>query len=527
MVRKGRGSSPQKAGQAQAASAPAEKRWGGRFAKQTNPLVEAYTSSTRQDEALLPFDILGSIAHATMLGAREIIDSRDTRKIVEGLNAIAQDAANGTFVLRDDLEDVHMNVEAELERRIGPAAGRLHTARSRNDQVVTDFRMLVRNLAQEIVALLADLQTVLVEMAEDHLDTIMPGYTHMQLAQPVLLAHHLMAYFEMFRRDLWRFYEVADQANESALGSGALAGLPYPLDREATARALGFERISNNSMDAVSNRDFVIEFHSAAAICMMHISRLSEELIIWSTREFGFVVFDDAFATGSSIMPQKKNPDVAELARGRTGNVYGNLISALTLMKGLPLTYNRDLQEDKAPLFETAETIVATLQVFAQMLPTLTWKKERLRQAAGAGYSLATDIADYLVRKKMPFREAHAVVGKLVKYAESHGKEFGELTLAEYRQFSDIFDEQVLAIDLESAVNGRDVPGGTARNRVLQQIESAHDWLEEELLEYIEAFAGPAEVNAGDVDGADHGDTSPPPPVHRGRRPSAGSSRRG
>ncbi len=493
MARKRREDSRPQAKPVRATGAADDKRWGGRFEKQTNPLVEAYTSSIGQDEALLPFDIAGSIAHATMLGAQEIVDARDVRKIIDGLASIATDALNGTFELRDDLEDVHMNVEAELERRIGPAAGRLHTARSRNDQVVTDFRMLVRMVSQQIVLLLADLQTVIIEMAEQHLDTIMPGYTHMQLAQPVVLAHHLMAYFEMFRRDLWRFFEVADQANESALGSGALAGLPYPLDREATAAALGFERISANSMDAVSNRDFVIEFHSAASICMMHISRLSEELIIWSTREFGFVTFDDGFATGSSIMPQKKNPDVAELARGRTGMIYGNLMAALTLMKGLPLTYNRDMQEDKGPLLDSADVIVTTLEVFAQMLPALTWHKERMREAAGAGYSLATDIADYLVRKNMPFREAHTVVGKLVRYAESNGKEFGELTLAEYLQFSDRFDESVLGIDLESSVDGRDVPGGTARVRVRQQIESGHTWLNEDLPEYVEGFAGLAD----------------------------------
>jgi argininosuccinate lyase len=345
--------------------------------------------------------------------------------------------------------------------------------------VITDFRLLTRALTTEILSGLLQLQTVFVELAEANLGVIMPGYTHMQLAQPVLLSHHLMAYFEMFRRDTRRFEQLVEAVNESPLGSGALAGLPYPIDRESTAHALGFDGITANSMDAISDRDFVIEFHSSASICMMHVSRLSEELIIWSTREFGFITLDDGFATGSSIMPQKKNADVAELARGRTGLVYGNLIAALTMMKGLPLTYNRDLQEDKRPVLSSAKTLLDTLQVFAAMLPTLTWNVARLREAAGAGYSLATDIADYLVRKQLPFREAHTVAGKLVRYAESRGKDFSDLSLEEYRQFSDLFDASVLEIDLDSSVNARDVPGGTARGRVNDQIAAARAWLGE------------------------------------------------
>ncbi|MHB8573963.1 MAG: argininosuccinate lyase [Dehalococcoidia bacterium] len=457
----------------------ADKRWGGRFEKRTNPLAELYSSSIEQDEMLLKHDIAGSIAHAHMLGQQEIISHSDAQAIIAGLTQIELDYGDGKFELREDLEDVHMNVEAELERRIGKAAGRLHTARSRNDQVATDFRLAVIEYAESIEVLLLALQQTLVDLAEQHIDTVMPGYTHMQLAQPVLLAHHLLAYREMFRRDTMRFGAVIEGADSLPLGSGALAGLPYPIDREQTAESLGFSTISANSMDAVSDRDFVIEFHAAAAICMMHVSRLAEELILWSTREFGFITFDDAFATGSSIMPQKKNPDIAELARGKTGAVYGNLINALTMMKGLPLTYNRDLQEDKAPVFSSVYTLSSTLGVFIEMLPTVTWHVDRLREAAGAGYSLATDIADYLVRKELPFREAHAVVGRLVRYAESQRKEFSELSLEEYRQFSTLFAADVLEITLDTAIDARDVVGGTARNQVRDQIALARVYLQE------------------------------------------------
>jgi argininosuccinate lyase len=455
------------------------KLWGGRFERETSPLVEAYTESIEQDAALLPYDISGSIAHATMLGHQGIIDEADASAIVAGLTAIQEDAIAGRFTLRPELEDVHMNVEAELEKRIGPAAGRLHTARSRNDQVLTDFRLLVRGAARGIVGELRRLQEALFGEAERHLGEVMPGYTHMQPAQPVLLSHWFMAYWEMFRRDERRFLAAAASANISPLGSGALAGLPYPLDRELAADTLGFDGVTGNSMDAIADRDFVIEYHSAAAICMMHISRLSEELVLWSTREFGYVSIDDAFATGSSIMPQKKNPDVAELARGRTGHVYGNLIATLTMMKALPLTYNRDMQEDKGPLLRTHDILLSTLQVFTEMLLTLTWRTERMREAASAGFSLATDIADYLVRKGMPFREAHGVIGRLVHYAEQNAKDFPDLTLEEYRQFSPQFDADVLYIDLDSAVNGRDVIGGTARRRVEQNIAAARAWLSE------------------------------------------------
>ncbi len=449
----------------------------GRFERGMAPLVEEYTSSIEQDAALLPFDIEGSRAHAAMLGQQRIIPAADAAAIERGLAAIAADAESGAFQLKPEQEDVHMNVESELERRIGAPAGRLHTARSRNDQVVNDFRMLVRDTAEMVVEKLNDLIKVLVDLAEQHIDTVMPGYTHLQLAQPVLLAHHLLAYFEMFSRDADRFWAVVESANVLALGSGALAGSPYPLDRDFTANELGFDRVSGNSMDAVSDRDFVLEFHAAAAICMMHVSRLAEEIILWSTREFGFITLDDAYATGSSIMPQKKNPDIAELARGRTALVYGNMVSAFALMKALPLTYNRDLQEDKGPFLQSVALLVPTLEIFAAMLPTITWHKARLREAVAAGYALATDIADYLVRKGLPFRQAHEIVGKLVRYAEAQQKDFPDLTLEEYRQFSNLFDQSVLEINLDTAIDGRDTVGGTARQRVREQIATAREWL--------------------------------------------------
>ena len=477
-----------------------------------NPLVEAYTSSIAQDEELVPFDIIGSIAHAGMLAKQGIIEQREADAIIGGLQAILDDVAQGKFALREELEDVHFNIEAELEKRIGAAAGRLHTARSRNDQVVTDFRLLVRGTTAAVLSGLFQLEEVLLDIAEEQLGLVMPGYTHLQLAQPVLLSHHLMAYWQMFDRDALRFSAVLESIGECPLGSGALAGVPYPIDREFVAEALGFTGVTANSMDAVCDRDFVIEFHSAAAICMMHVSRFCEDLILWSTREFGFITLDDAFATGSSIMPQKKNPDIAELARGRTGSVYGNLMAALTMMKGLPMTYDRDLQEDKTPLLRSADTLLETLVIFTAMLPTITWNADRMREAASAGYSLATDIADYLVRKKLPFRQAHEVVGRLVRYAESQGKDFPDLTLDEYRQFSPLFDDAVLAINLDSAIDARDVRGGTARNRVSEQIQQARAWMamdEDDDGGSLLTMAPPVDLTGLDDD--------PPQPPHGGR----------
>jgi argininosuccinate lyase len=450
------------------------KPWAGRFAKKTHPLVDAYTSSLDVDASLYSYDIRASIAHARMLAKQRIIPRADADVIVRGLREIGREIENGDFQFDSSMEDIHTNIEARLSEKIGEeAAGRLHTARSRNDQVATDFRLYVVEAITHLTGAIRGLQTVLLDVAEANFGIVMPGYTHLQRAQPVLLAHHLLAYFEMLDRDFARFAGCYLRANVLPLGSGALAGAPYSLDRSFVARELDFGDISRNSIDAVSDRDFVAEFLACAAICSVHISRLAEEIVLWSTSEFGFVEIDDAFATGSSIMPQKKNPDVAELARGRTGRIFGNLIGFLTVLKGLPLSYNRDLQEDKAPLFETAESLLLTLLVLTEMLPALHFNEERMRGAALAGYTLATDLADYLVRKGLPFRQAHQAVGKLVRYASERGKELSELTLSEFQRFSPLFAEDVLAIDLEASLKARDVPGGTAPQRVRQALKEA------------------------------------------------------
>ena len=455
------------------------KLWGGRFDKQTNPLVEQYTSSIAEDSALIPYDITASIVHARMLGRTHIISMEEAEQIVHGLEGILQDFSAGHFDLDESLEDVHLNVEAELQKRIGPVAGKLHTARSRNDQVATDFRMLTREACEIVVADIIDLKQSIFDLAQRHRDTIMPGYTHLQRAQPILLAHHLLAYFEMLDRDELRFWDCQSRLNVSPLGSGALAGVPYPIDRDYTAQELGFDMASANSIDAVSDRDFVIEFQSCAALTMMHCSRLAEELVLWSSAEFGYITLDDAFATGSSIMPQKKNPDVAELARSRTGRVYGNLVGILTTLKGLPLSYNRDLQEDRQGFLSTLMTLSTTLEIFAEMLPTITVHADRMERAATANYALATDLADYLARKGMPFREAHEAVGRLVRYAETEGKDFPELSLDEYRRFSPDFDDDVFAIGARSAVAARNVYGGTAPSRVDEQLFEAEERLKD------------------------------------------------
>jgi argininosuccinate lyase len=454
-----------------------QKLWGGRFQKQTNPLVEAYTSSVAEDSALTLYDIAGSIVHARMLGRRGIIPVQEADAIVRGLEGIAADYSAGRFQLDERLEDVHMNVEAELANRIGPVAGKLHTARSRNDQIATDLRMLVREGCEVIAGDLLDLRQAILDLARAHRGAIMPGYTHLQRAQPILFAHHLLAYFEMFDRDEQRFWSCHTRLNVSPLGSGALAGVAYPIDRDYTAAELGFDMASANSIDAVSDRDFLVEFQACAAIAIMHCSRLAEELILWSSAEFGFITLDDAFATGSSIMPQKKNPDVAELARGRTGRVYGNLIALLTTLKGLPLAYNRDLQEGRQGFLDTLMVLSTTLELFAQMLPSLTIHEQRMARAAAENYALATDIADYLARRGLPFRQAHEIVGKLVRYAEAQGKEFNQITLDEYRQFSPAFDQDVLELDAQTAVAARDVYGGTAPERVFEQLAEAEERL--------------------------------------------------
>ena len=444
-----------------------------RLKKPMAAAVQQYTASIAYDRRLAPYDVAGSMAHARMLGKQRIIPAKDAAAIVRGLQKVQRELAAGTFPYREEFEDIHMNVEARLAELIGPVAGKLHTGRSRNDQVALDTRMFVKDAVVHSVASVLRLQGALVELAARHAAVVIPGYTHLQRGQPVLLAHHLLAYYEMLRRDADRFYECFSRADVMPLGSGALAGSPYPLDRDAVATELGFSQISANSMDAVSDRDFVLDYHAAACIAMMHCSRLAEELVLWSTAEFGFIEFDDAYATGSSLMPQKKNPDVAELARGKTGRVYGNLMASLTLMKGLPLSYNRDLQEDKEPLFDSVDTVLSTFDVLAEALAGITVNQRRTREAAGGSYVLATDLADYLVKKGMPFREAHGVVGRVVQYAIAQGKDLGDLRLQEYRRFSPLFDDGVLSISVDSSIASRDVPGGTAPAQVKRAIATA------------------------------------------------------
>ena len=444
-----------------------------RFKKDVAASVQKYTESISYDRRLYKYDIAGSVVHAEMLAKQGIISAEDAKLICEGLASIWNEIEKGKFVFITKHEDIHMNIEARLIEKIGDVGRKLHTARSRNDQVALDVRMYVKESIGNTVEKIKALQAALLDVAEANKDAVMPGYTHVQRAQPVLLAHHLLAYFEMLERDIARFVDCLVRTNVMPLGSGALAGTPYPLDRESVARELGFSRISQNSMDAVSDRDVVLEYEAAASITMMHLSRLAEELVLWSSSEFGYIEIDDAYATTSSMMPQKKNPDVAELARGKTGRVYGNLMAMLTLMKGLPLAYNRDMQEDKEGLFDTVDTLTGTLDVFAGMVGTLKFKAERAASAAGEGYILATDLADYLVAKGMPFREAHGVVGALVQYAIDKGKTFDKLSLAEYKKFSPKFGKDVYKISVQTSVAARNTMGGTAPAQVKKQLARA------------------------------------------------------
>ncbi len=455
------------------------KLWGGRFEGQTDALVEAFTESVSFDSQLALYDIQGSIAHAEMLGAQGILTEADVAAIVQGLNEIRTRIEAGDFTWDPALEDVHTNIEAALVERIGDAGKRLHTGRSRNDQIATDIRLWARDRVDAIIGCLRDLCGAFIDFAEAHIDVVLPGCTHLQHAQPVLLAHHMLAYVEMFGRDAERFADLRKRVNVLPLGSAALAGTPYPIDRVRVAQALGFDGITANSMDAVADRDYLIEFCSNAAITMMHLSRLCEELILWLAPAYNFIEIGDAFTTGSSIMPQKKNPDVAELVRGKTGRVYGALTGLLTLMKGLPMTYNRDLQEDKEPVFDTALTIEACLTVVAGMIPTIKVHADRMAEAAKDGFLEATDIADYLVGKGVPFREAHGMVGAMVRYCVERGKRLPELTLDEFRQFApaieaDIHDQ----LRLDSVLARRDNPGGTAPNRVRDALKAARKKLE-------------------------------------------------
>ncbi len=448
-----------------------EKLWGGRFTKGTNKAVEDFHSSIRFDQRLFREDIDGSIAHAAMLGSQGIIPAQDADRIVEGLTALKADIEAGRVCFDPAAEDIHMNVETLLTGRIGEAGKRLHTGRSRNDQVALDARMYALAHMDQAGRLLDDLLRLLCDLAEGHLHTVMPGYTHLQKAQPVTLAHHLMAYAEMFARDKSRFADARGRADEMPLGSGALAGTTYPLDRQAVAAALGFSAITANSLDGVADRDFLIEYLSAASLCMVHLSRFCEELILWSSHEFGFVEMDDAFSTGSSIMPQKKNPDVAELVRGKTGRVCGHLTALLMVVKGLPLAYNKDLQEDKEAFFDAVDTLEGCLELFTAMLASCQFRVDVMRRGAEGGFTNATDAADYLVTRGLPFRAAHEVVGRLVLHCIQQRRALLELSLSELQAFSPLFQQDVFdALSIEACVSRRRLPGGPAPEAVAAHI---------------------------------------------------------
>ncbi|MCK4368816.1 MAG: argininosuccinate lyase [Dehalococcoidales bacterium] len=445
----------------------------GRFKKAADKLVNEYTASIPFDWRLYPYDIAGSIAHVKMLAKQGIISDKEAKTIINGLTAIKEEIERGKFQFKPELEDIHMNIEARLLEKVGEVGGKLHTARSRNDQVALDMRLFARDAISNTLAQLKELQRALISLAEANKDVIIPGYTHLQPAQPVLLAHHLLAYFEMLQRDVDRFSDCLKRTDVMPLGSGALAGVTYDIDREFVAKELDFSQLSQNSMDAVSDRDFVLEYEAAAGLCMMHLSRLAEEVILWSSAEFNFIELDEAYATGSSIMPQKKNPDVAELARGKTGRVYGNLMALLTTMKALPLSYNKDMQEDKEGLFDTVDTLLSTVEVFTGMVETLKVKSENARRAVERGYILATDLADYLVKKGEAFRTAHALVARLVSYAMEKNKSLLKLSLAEYKKFSPLFEQDVYSITAESSIAARDVVGGTAPRQVARALATA------------------------------------------------------
>jgi argininosuccinate lyase len=450
-----------------------EKPWGGRFGEQTDKQVEMFTASIQFDKRLYRHDIEGSIAHATMLARQGIITASERKIINAALTKIKMDLDQGRFTFQTGDEDIHMAIEKALIDRIGETGGKLHTGRSRNDQVALDIRLYLRDENSYILGMLGELKQAFLKLAEQEIQTIMPGYTHLQRAQPVLLAHYLLAYWEMLNRDEARLLDSQKRINVMPLGSAALAGTGLPIDREYTATLLHFPAISQNSMDAVSDRDFIIEFISAAAIMMMHLSRFAEDLILWTTNEFNYVEIDDAYTTGSSIMPQKKNPDVAELMRGKTARVYGHLMTLLTLMKGLPMTYNRDLQEDKEPLFDTLDTLKACLGMLIAMLPHLTFNRKKMYADASGGYSTATDVAEYLVKKGVPFRSAHSAVGKLVAYCIKTEKELLSLTIEEYRRYRPEFQEDIYEyLTVENSVNVRNSTGGSSLPVVRKRIKS-------------------------------------------------------
>jgi argininosuccinate lyase len=448
-----------------------KKMWSGRFNEPVTELVKRYTASVDFDKRMAEVDIQGSLAHATMLNKVGVLSIEDLKSIQGGMADILNEIREGTFEWSLDLEDVHMNIERRLTQMIGDAGKRLHTGRSRNDQVATDIRLYLRGAIDLLVGLIHELQASLIDLAEKNASTVMPGFTHLQVAQPVTFGHHMMAYVEMLGRDAERFIDARKRVNRLPLGSAALAGTTYPIDREYTAKLLGFDEVCQNSLDAVSDRDFAIEFTAAAALVMTHLSRLSEELILWMSPRYGFIDIADRFCTGSSIMPQKKNPDVPELVRGKTGRVNGSLISLLTLMKGQPLAYNKDNQEDKEPLFDTVDTLTDTLRIYADMMRGITVKPEAMVRAVKQGFSTATDLADYLVKRGIPFRDAHEAVALAVRYAEQKHKDLGDLQLVELQSFSPLIGEDIFEVlTLEGSLSARNHVGGTAPFQVLVQI---------------------------------------------------------
>ena len=461
-----------------------KKPWGGRFSTATDAFVEGFTQSVSYDQRLYHYDIMGSIAHARMLARVGVLTDSECELIVNGLQAIEVDINNGRFEWDPALEDVHMNIETALTRQIGDVGKKLHTGRSRNDQVATDIRLYLRDETLNISRLLAGLQSALLDIAEQEADTIMPGFTHLQTAQPVTFGHHMLAWFEMLQRDSQRLADCMQRINIMPLGAGALAGTGFPIDRHYTAELLAFPMIAENSLDAVSDRDFAIEFCHCAALVMMHLSRFSEELVLWSSQQFAFIELAEGWCTGSSIMPQKKNPDIPELVRGKTGRVYGNLMALLTLMKGQPLAYNRDNQEDKLSLFDTVDTIKECLQAYTGMIPAITVRADNMLAAAKQGYATATDLADYLVRKEIPFRDAHAIVGQVVQYAMQQNRELSALTLDELQQFSDSISQDVFdCLTLAGSVAARKHPGGTAPEQVRAAVQQGRQRLHKVMLD--------------------------------------------
>ena len=451
-----------------------KKPWAGRFKKGTHKVAEGFSASIDFDKRLYKEDIEGSIAHAQMLAETGIIDKKEADKIVKGLTSIRKEIESGKFPFREEFEDIHLNIEKRLIEKIGDVGGKIHTARSRNDQVALDMRLYLRAEIKEIMAFLKALSECMVYQAEENIDTVIPLYTHLQRGQPILLSHHLMALYEMLKRDYERYTDCLERVNVMPLGAGAGAGTTFPIDREHVAKSLDFPKVTQNSLDTVSDRDFIMEFISASAVLMNHLSRISEELVLWSTKEFDFADLGDEFTTGSSIMPQKRNPDMAELIRGKTGRVYGNLTAILTVMKGLPFSYNRDMQEDKEPMFDTVDTVKASLEVLLEMMGNIRFKHENMKKALDDGFITATDVADYLARKGVPFRQSHEITGKIVGYAEEKGRELTNLHISEYQMFSKEFSDDLFEyITLDGSIESRKSYGGTAKENVLSMIKKA------------------------------------------------------